>query len=255
MQEDRELQAGVTRHLRAGAVLMALLILAFPVYLLVQRSRAEAVKNRSEAALVAQGRKIWSDNCASCHGQNGEGGVGPALNSKQFLTTVTDGQMTLLISAGVPGAGMPTWSTEFGGPLTAEQIRAVVAFIRSWEAAAPDRPDWFAMRQPGLPGLQPAPTADLLSLGEKVFAANCASCHGVGGAGGVGPAFKGGRGKACFPKVEDQMNFVKQGTVGKKGVQYGPGPECVVSQGIMPGWAGILSDEQIRAVVEYVRSL
>ena len=37
---------------------------------------------------------------------------------------------------------MPAWLNDYGGPLTEQQIDAVVAFIRSWEATAPSRPDW-----------------------------------------------------------------------------------------------------------------
>jgi len=37
---------------------------------------------------------------------------------------------------------MPTWWNELGGPLTDEQIAAIVAYVRSWEKTAPSRPDW-----------------------------------------------------------------------------------------------------------------
>ena len=33
---------------------------------------------------------------------------------------------------------MPAWRNEIGGPLTDEQIAAVVAYMRSWEPTAPD---------------------------------------------------------------------------------------------------------------------
>jgi uncharacterized cupredoxin-like copper-binding protein len=37
---------------------------------------------------------------------------------------------------------MPAWWVEFGGALTDDQIRAVVAYIRSWDDTAPDEPGW-----------------------------------------------------------------------------------------------------------------
>ena len=70
------------------------------------------------------------------------GAVGPALRSKQFLSSATDAQMELLVSVGVPGSQMSAFSQDHGGPLTSEQIKAVVTYVRSWEATAPDRPDW-----------------------------------------------------------------------------------------------------------------
>ena len=95
--------------------------------------------------LAAEGENVWQFNCASCHGLAGEGGIGPALNSQQFLQAATDEQARTLIAVGIPGSQMSAYSLDHGGPLTSEQIRSVVAFLRSWEPEAPDRPDWRAM--------------------------------------------------------------------------------------------------------------
>jgi hypothetical protein len=76
---------------------------------------------------------------------NGEGAIGPALNSKQFLQSATDAQTGTLIAVGIPGTQMSAYSQDFAGPLTSEQIRAIVLFMRTWEDDAPDRPDWRAM--------------------------------------------------------------------------------------------------------------
>ena len=89
---------------------------------------------------------MWSFNCSSCHGLNGEGGTAPALNSKQFLQTATNEQSEQFIAVGVPGTQMAAYSQDFAGPLTSEQIKALVTFMRSWEDDAPDLPDW---RDPG----------------------------------------------------------------------------------------------------------
>ena len=55
-------------------------------------------------------------------------------------------QMTNIIRGGVPGSAMPAWLADYGGPLTDQQIAALVAYIRSWEPTAPSRSDW---RTPG----------------------------------------------------------------------------------------------------------
>ena len=47
---------------------------------------------------------------------------------------------------GVPGTQMAAFSQDHAGPLTSEQIKAVVTYIRSWESDAPDNPNW---RSPG----------------------------------------------------------------------------------------------------------
>jgi mono/diheme cytochrome c family protein len=88
---------------------------------------------------------VWQFNCSQCHGLAGEGVIGPALNSKQFLQSANDEQARTLVAVGVPGSQMSAYSLDYGGPLTSEQIKSVVAYIRSWEPTAPDRPDWRDM--------------------------------------------------------------------------------------------------------------
>ena len=75
-----------------------------------------------------------------------------------------------------------------------------------------------------------------LSPGAALFDANCASCHGGDGGGGLGPKLAGAVTKD-FPDIADQIAFVAAG------------------KGIMPAFGGDLSKEQLRQVVEYTRSL
>lgn len=143
----------------AGVVVFALLVAAFPAYRGIESGRrAEALAER-ESALVTMGREVWANNCASCHGDDGTSDeIGtPSLNSEQFLTAATDEQVHHVIAAGVPGTDMPAWWVDFGGALTDEQIRAVVAYIRSWEKTAPDLPGWQNL--PGA-GTEPEPGHD-----------------------------------------------------------------------------------------------
>ena len=73
--------------------------------------------------------------------------------------------------------------------------------------------------------------------GARVYATTCAGCHGSEGGGGTGPRLSGGAVVQRFPSVADQVAFV---TDGKDG---------------MPAFGGELSPAQIRAVVEYTRTL
>jgi mono/diheme cytochrome c family protein len=141
-QSDEEMERSTNRVMIWGGVLMLLMALVFPFYRWFEpEARAESREAQLES-LVEQGSSIWELNCASCHGLNGEGGVGPALNSMQFMQSATDEQIQGLVAVGVPGTQMNAYSLDFGGPLTTEQIKAVTTFIRSWEPDAPDRPDW-----------------------------------------------------------------------------------------------------------------
>ena len=157
--DEPGLRRSLLRWETGGSLLFLLLVLAFPLYRAVEGiRRAEALAER-EAALIASGRQLWAANCATCHGPTGEGLPGiPALRSREFLREATDAQIHHIVAAGIPGTAMSPWWNEVGGPLTDEQIRALVAHIRSWEGAAPSRPDW---RSPTpAPSPSPSPTAE-----------------------------------------------------------------------------------------------
>lgn len=50
-----------------------------------------------------------------------------------------------------------------------------------------------------------------LSVGASVYG-NCAGCHGAGGEGGAGRVFAGGEVLKTFPRIEDMLNFVYNGS-------------------------------------------
>ncbi|MEZ4559565.1 MAG: c-type cytochrome [Caldilineaceae bacterium] len=43
--------------------------------------------------MLALGERLFSTTCVACHGEEGSGGIGPALNSQQFLTRQGDDQI------------------------------------------------------------------------------------------------------------------------------------------------------------------
>jgi len=145
-QTDEELERSTNKLMAIGFALMLALVLIFPLYRVVEPASREDERESQLQALAASGEQTWSVTCASCHGLNGEGGIGPALNSQQFLSSATNAQVELLVSVGIPGTQMAAFSQDHAGPLTSEQIKAVVTYIRSWEKDAPDNPDW---RSPG----------------------------------------------------------------------------------------------------------
>ncbi|MFV0526673.1 MAG: c-type cytochrome [Acidimicrobiales bacterium] len=140
---DESLERSTNKVMALGAVLMIALVLVFPLYRWVEPTNRDQAREDQLQSLAESGAQTWSFNCQSCHGLNGEGAIGPALNSQQFLTSASDEQIQLLVSVGVPGTQMGAYDQDHGGPLTSEQIKSVVTYIRSWERAAPDRPDWL----------------------------------------------------------------------------------------------------------------
>lgn len=144
-ETDDQLDASTNRWMAVGAGLLIVMALVFPFYRWYEPGARGEARDAQAASLAEEGANIWQFNCASCHGLNGEGGIGPALNSEQYLQSATDEQTRNLVAVGVPGSQMSAYSLDFGGPLTSEQIRSVTAYIRSWEDDAPDRPDWRDM--------------------------------------------------------------------------------------------------------------
>ena len=139
---DEELEASTNRVMFIGGILLIGMALVFPLYRWVEPANRDEAREEQVQFLAEKGEDLWSFNCSSCHGLNGEGGVGPALNSEQFLQASSDEQTRSIIAVGVPGSQMSAYSLDYAGPLTSEQIKALSVFIRSWEDDAPDRPDW-----------------------------------------------------------------------------------------------------------------
>ena len=104
------------------------------------------------------------------------------------------------------------------------------------------------------------------SVGEALFSLNvnsgaysCARCHTKGwsiddpqatGGGALGPNLTGGSSVRQFPNQEDMIAFISGGSeLGKRYGEQGQG------SGRMPAFGQVYTDEQLKLIVEYVRSL
>lgn len=203
-----------------------------------------------EGSKFIEGAEVIGVECSRCHGEGGVGGeneyLDPATGQKRLvqvpeLQTVfaryekppgvgtTEDFIRETIQRGRPGTDMPTWGDQYGGPLTAQQIDDIVNYLESIQKPITVAPE---------------------ATGQQLFAQFCSVCHGVNGTGGSGPAMVGGSEAVQFPSIEDHIAFVKSGST--RGVSYGTSGQ---GTGAMPKWEGVLTEEQIRAVVEYERSL
>jgi len=155
--DDPTLDRSLGRWLAWGVVALAVLVAAFPIYRAVESGRRADALAELEAAQLVSGEQLWAANCSACHGPDGEGIDAPALNAKEFFADTTEQRTHHIAQAGIPGTEMGPWWNEFGGPLTDQQIRAIVAFIFHWQEDAPSRPDW---RTPGGEHAEEAPHND-----------------------------------------------------------------------------------------------
>ena len=107
-----------TPHVVIGLALSLAILAAFQLYLLREPGRIAGVLAADKSQAVAAGDKLFAANCAPCHGSQGEGDIGPALNDKTFLAATADNTIFSVISSGVPDTQMPAWNQVHGGPLT-----------------------------------------------------------------------------------------------------------------------------------------
>ncbi len=76
---------------------------------------------------VLLGSTLYAQNCASCHGTNGEGISAPALGNPLLLATATDEFLKYAIKEGRDSTLMPA----FKNSLSEDEINNVTAFLRS----------------------------------------------------------------------------------------------------------------------------
>ena len=173
------------------------------------------------------GRTLFGDNCAVCHGVNGTGNKGyPNLAARTWLWGGTPEQLAETLRVGINSGHGKTRVSEmigFGrtGILQWEEVNNVAAFVLS-----------LSGRDAGRAG-----NAD---AGRKLYADNCATCHGASGKGDP---------KVGAPDLTDR-NWI-----------YGGDLQSVVTsisdgrQGHMPHWEQRLTAVERKILALYVLEL
>jgi cytochrome c oxidase cbb3-type subunit 3 len=175
----------------------------------------------------AQGRAAFRENCGPCHGAGGGGAKGyPNLNDNDWLWGGTLEQIQQTVEFGIRSghakareSQMPAFGKD--GLLKFNEIVAVANYVRS------------------IANLSTRSGTDL-AAGKKLFADNCALCHG--------PEGKGNR-EFGAPNLTDGIWL------------FGPDEATIVDiitnsrSGVMPAWTGRLDPVTIKALAYYVHSL
>jgi mono/diheme cytochrome c family protein len=163
-----------------------------------------------EPPSASDGSAVYASNCATCHGADGKGTVEGARDFNDldymraaapvdFYTSITNGK-----------GKMPAFKDQLSD---GDRWNATYSL---WRWSVPEA---------------------MLGEGDKVYQANCVTCHGADGNGAIPQAPK-------FTNVE----FISSYPAAKffKSVSGG--------KGIMPAWQGRLSDDERWAAVERVRT-
>jgi cytochrome c oxidase cbb3-type subunit 3 len=91
------------------------------------------VMQLTDAATLSSGKSIFISRCAACHGQLGEGGVGPNLTDDYWLHGGTVNDIFKTVKYGVPAKGMVPWQ----GVLKPEEMQTVASFVMSLHGSNP----------------------------------------------------------------------------------------------------------------------
>lgn len=210
-------------HLLAGLILTLVLVVGLAFATLGEAARLKEAATTFTSQRVQRGRALYNEQCVNCHGAQGEGGVGPALNNRTLLKNTLDSVFFSVIRSGVPGTQMPAWSVDYGGPLTDEEIRDLVAFIRAWEPNAPE--------------VKPIVFEPDATRGALLFASTCSICHGENGQGGSAPALNDPA------RLQALDNDWYRGVI-----RYGRPAKG------MPTWGTVLSPNQIEDLIALIEA-
>jgi mono/diheme cytochrome c family protein len=258
------------------------------VYWLNEPSRQAGAIQEFDSKAVNRGHSLFQPTdspehgahfgCATCHGPKGAGAStdfiitdflgatrsvqwqAPALDTA--LLKFSPDEVRKILVYGRANTPMPAWGVEGGGPMNAQQIDDLVAYIGSITISpkeAQARALEEATAQANLDGTSPAD-------GATLFKTNCARCHTKGwsygepevqGGGAFGPNLTNGATIRQFPDLAAMIAFISEGS--EYGKPYGVRGQGGDEGGGMPGFRmekkEILTAEQIRAIVEYERSL
>ena len=173
---------------------------------------------------AALGAVLFAGHCAACHGENGVGDGPGAAGLRPRPTNLTvrsyaSDRLTEVLWKGIAGTAMPAWRDR---PF--EELAALVAHVQQLSVTG-----------------APASPLQQRDLGARVYAANCAQCHGAEGAGDGSAAADLSMAPTDFtrqtPMFDEALRILRNGIDGTP----------------MAPWAPKLRDDELTAVAHYVR--
>jgi mono/diheme cytochrome c family protein len=243
--------------------------------------RAAAALDRQENISIERGIENYTTLCMSCHGVAGNGAVvpdstpprvAPQLNRADMRPTDPDEYKTRYdfvyktIARGRPGTPMPAWGREDGGSLLPEQIHELALMITKGDKSIHGKTVWDEVRAvaqekiahgspaPIVPELQvAAELTDEQKLGSQLWTGKgaCVGCHVIGGVGGATGPPQTQMGAVAETRVpgESAEEYIRQSILQ---------PQAYLVPGfapVMPSYQGILTDEEVNAIVSYLLTL
>lgn len=219
-------------------ILVWLTMLTWGLYLVFEGSRMVRAEDNHVEDLIRRGMETYAENCVVCHGANGQGHVGPALNKEEWrgdpeekkdifeliVSTVRDGRPgtiaprweQVVTGEWASYTAMPTFGSVNGGPFNELYLRALASFImmgdfRQVSSLIPD-PNIPDDREEALGRMANAATLspEENRRGKELFLdKGCAACHSISGIGGsTGPDLSEVGGWTTLTPVDEWEDFL-----------------------------------------------
>ena len=90
----------------------------------------------ADPLMATAGGETFATLCAACHGDAGQGLIGPNLTDEFWIGGGSEEEIYQNISDGVPANGMPAWNTS----LSEEEIAEAMAYVISLYGTNPPSP-------------------------------------------------------------------------------------------------------------------
>ena len=79
----------------------------------------------TDASILAGAKDLFGQHCATCHGDAGQGGIGPNLTDEYWLHGAKIANVVRVLQKGVPAKGMIAWEKT----LSPDEINAMASFV------------------------------------------------------------------------------------------------------------------------------
>lgn len=243
----------------------------------------------SDGRSIENGADMFTQYCAPCHGDDGEGvpGKGPQLNPYLFTTRYPELKkanypnslrnfVKIAIAGGRPdytaywatkgetyAAPMQTWGDQFGGPLRGDQIESLTDYILGWEAEAGQPAEIVEFTAIGNDVDQELPTGDAArgkqlwdktTLYASAKTAPCSACHSLeSGQTLVGPSLAGiGTRGAETVSGQDAYTYIRH-SIQLPSDYIVPGFEAANGKSLMPeGLGNDMSAQDLADLIEFL---
>jgi mono/diheme cytochrome c family protein len=187
------------------SIVLTMVVLGYVA--VTEQDRMASFERAYTSRQIETGAALYQSACVECHGDRGQGGIGPSLSTVDLVCGARiqaigyQGTVESYIRAAIAGGRpqpsalyanaakrMPTWGEEYGGPYRKDQVDALVFYIMNWSEPFKDAQGRCAAPEPtpnpnavGADITVELPAGDAArgqTIAETTGA--CVACHVVG---------------------------------------------------------------------------